>query len=169
MTSPTDASGAQNFAEAINQADTEGWNQAMGLVFQIATADEVVASWTVAAHHRQPYGIVHGGVYCGVIEALCSTGAAIAAMATTGYSVVGLENSTSFVRAVREGTLTGRATPVHRGRRSQVWEATIEDEAGRTVANGRVRLMCLEPDVPLAGRGVAATTSERLKPSSVDD
>ena len=57
MTSPTDASGAQNFAEAINQADTEGWNQAMGLVFQIATADEVVASWTVAAHHRQPYGI----------------------------------------------------------------------------------------------------------------
>ncbi|MCA9641478.1 MAG: PaaI family thioesterase [Polyangiaceae bacterium] len=166
MSSPTEP---ENFAEAINHAGGEGWNQAMGLVFSIATVDEVVASWTVDAHHRQPYGIVHGGVYCGVIEALCSTGAAISAMATTGYSVVGLENSTSFLRAVRSGTLTGRATPVHCGRRSQVWEATIRDEQGRPVASGRVRLMCLEPDAPLAGQSVGLSTGERLKPGSVDD
>ncbi|MGE0320690.1 MAG: PaaI family thioesterase [Polyangiaceae bacterium] len=166
MTSPAEP---QNFAEAINHADGRGWNQAMGLVFSVATVDEVVASWTVDAHHKQPYGIVHGGVYCGVIEALCSTGAAISAMATTGYSVVGLENSTSFLRAVRSGTLTGRATPVHRGRRSQVWEATIRDEQGRPIASGRVRLMCLEPDAPLAGESVGLNAGERLKAAAVDD
>lgn len=166
MTSP--ASTPQNFADAINHADDTGWNRAMGLVFSVATVDEVIASWTVEAHHRQPYGIVHGGVYCGVIEALCSTGAAIAAMATTGYSVVGLENSTSFVRAVRDGRLTGRAKPVHRGRRSQVWEAIIEDEQGRTIASGRVRLMCLEPSAAIAGEEVGLRASERLKPD-VDD
>ncbi|MGE3671821.1 MAG: PaaI family thioesterase, partial [Polyangiaceae bacterium] len=110
-----------------------------------------------------------GGLNSCVIEALCSTGAAISAMATTGYSVVGLENSTSFLRAVRSGTLTGRATPVHRGRRSQVWEATIRDEQGRPIASGRVRLMCLEPDAPLAGESVGLNAGERLKAAAVDD
>ncbi len=141
----------------------------MGLVFSLANADEVVASWQVEAHHRQPYGIVHGGVYCGVIEALCSTGAAISAMSTTGYSVVGLENTTSFIRAVRGGRLTARARPVHRGRRSQVWEATVSDEQGRTVASGRVRLMCLEPDTALAGESLSVGAGARLQPQPVDD
>ncbi len=134
-------------------AHTSGWNHAMGLRFTAASADEVVATWTVGPEHLQPYGIVHGGVHCGVIETVCSTGAAVHAM-PSGASVVGLENQTSFLRAVREGVLTVRATPLHRGRRSQVWEATVTDEQGRRVAAGRVRLMCLEPGTPLAGQGV---------------
>ncbi|MBX3184241.1 MAG: PaaI family thioesterase [Polyangiaceae bacterium] len=138
--------------EQLNAPQT-GWNHAMGLRFTAASADEVVASWTVGPEHLQPYGIVHGGVHCGVIEAVCSTGAAVHAM-PSGASVVGLENQTSFLRAVRGGVLTVRATPLHRGRRSQVWEATVTDEQGRAVAVGRVRLLCLEAGAALAGQGV---------------
>ena len=50
-----------------------------------------------------------------------------------------LENSTTFLRAVREGTLHGRATPLTRGRRTQVWEVTIEGDDGRVAAQGNSR------------------------------
>ncbi len=143
---------APDFADMLNDR-LGGWNQAMGLRFTSASPDEVIAEFVVEEHHRQPYGIVHGGVYAGVIETLCSTGAALFA-GRNGQSVVGLENSTSFLRAVREGRLRVRATPLQRGRRAQVWEASIHDDADRLVATGRVRLLCLEAGAVVAGESV---------------
>jgi uncharacterized protein (TIGR00369 family) len=130
-----------------------GYNRAMGLRVTRASADEVEAEIVIGEQHLQPYGVVHGGVHAGMIEAACSTGAAIFAM-QSGRSVVGLENSTSFLRAAREGKLVVRAVPVVRGRRSQVWEGTVRDEQGRPLAAGRVRLMCLEEGDVLAGKKV---------------
>ena len=118
-----------------------------------ASRDEVVAEYDVDVRHHQPYGIVHGGVHCSVVETVCSTGAGLDAM-TRGQSVVGLENHTSFVRAVRTGTVTVRATPVTRGRRSQLWEAVARDGEGRVVSTGRVRLICLDAGTELAGETV---------------
>ncbi len=132
----------------------EGWLQAMGITITKATADEVEAELTVGRQHLQGYGIVHGGVHCGLIESLASIGAALHAL-PRGQSVVGLENNTSFIRAVREGTtLRARATPVTRGRKTQVWEAKVLDGDDRVVATGRVRLLCLEKEEVLAGEQV---------------
>lgn len=140
----------------LRQEWAAGWDSAMRFRYLVTTRDEVVVEYDVEAIHRQPYGIVHGGVYCGAIEATCSTGAAFDAMAR-GQSVVGVENHTSFVRAVREGRITVRATPITRGRRSQLWEATARDAEGRIVATGRVRLLCLDAGSELAGEKVKAT------------
>jgi len=140
---------------AVPDAWQAGWDAAMGFRYLRATRDEVVIEYRVGAVHRQAYGIVHGGVHCGAIEAACSTGAGIDAM-TRGQGVVGVENHTSFVRAVREGRIEVRATPITRGRRVQLWEATARDEGGRTVATGRVRLLCLDAGTALAGETVAA-------------
>jgi len=137
---------------AIN-ANLGGWNRAMGLSFTKVSGDECIGELVVAAHHLQPYGIVHGGVHAGIIEAACSTGAAVIAFAR-GQAVVGLENSTSFITAVRGGTLRVTAKPVTRGRRTQVWEGIVSDESGRTCATGRVRLLCLEAGSELAGKPV---------------
>lgn len=112
-----------------------------------ATSSEVVIRWTVSSKHRQPHGIVHGGVYCSAIETACSIGASLsAAERVAGGSAVGLENHTSFIRGVREGTLTATARPITRGRTSQVWECEVKDEQGRVTATGRVRLLCVTPD-----------------------
>jgi uncharacterized protein (TIGR00369 family) len=62
---------------------------------------------------------------------------------------VGLENTTSFIRAVRSGRLRAVARPVTRGRTTQVWEAWIRDEDERLVAQGRVRLLCYSEDRPI--------------------
>ena len=143
-----------DLASELN-ASLSGWGAAMDLRFVRATAAEVVAEWEVSARHLQPHGIVHGGVYAGVIETVASVGAAIHAL-SLGRSVVGLENHTSFLHAVREGRLRATARPLTTGRRTHVWEATVADATGRVVATGRVRLLCLEPGAWLAGKAVGS-------------
>jgi uncharacterized protein (TIGR00369 family) len=144
---------SQDFAARLNEMP-EGWLQAMGVTITLATKDEVRAELTVGPEHLQGYGIVHGGVHCGLIESLASIGAALFAL-PKGQSVVGLENHTSFIRAVRTGSkLRAVSTPVTRGNRTQVWEARVIDEEDRTVATGRVRLLCLDSDQSLAGEQV---------------
>ncbi|HSD90574.1 MAG TPA: PaaI family thioesterase [Kofleriaceae bacterium] len=139
----------QDVAAMIN-ANLGGWNTRMGLQFTKVTPDECIGELVVGEQHLQPYGIVHGGVHTGIIEAACSTGAAIVALAR-GQTVVGLENATSFITAARSGTLRVTATPVTRGRRTQVWEAVVTNEQGKTCATGRVRLLCLDAGSELAG------------------
>ncbi len=144
---------AQDFSARLNEMP-EGWLQAMGVTITVATADEVRAELTVGPQHLQGYGIVHGGVHCGLIESLASIGAALYALPRE-QSVVGLENNTSFIRAVRAGAhLRAISTPITRGRKTQVWEARVLDDQDRVVATGRVRLLCLEKEDALAGEQV---------------
>jgi 1,4-dihydroxy-2-naphthoyl-CoA hydrolase len=128
----------------MNQMPT-GWVREMGITILTATSDEVTCEWEVTEKHHQGYGIVHGGVHCGVVETLASIGAALVAY-PRGQRVVGLENSTSFIRAVRTGRLHAVARPVTSGRTSQVWEAWIRDKEERLVAQGHVRLLCIAGD-----------------------
>lgn len=151
-----------DYAEELNGL-RGGYNRAMGLRFTRATTEEVVAEIPVDEQHKQPYGLVHGGVYASMIETACSTGAAIHALAR-GQTTVGLENSTSFLRAVREGSLRVRAVPLVTGRRSQVWEGRVTDDEGRLVASGRVRLLCLEAGAEAAGERVTLKTAPVEEP-----
>ena len=120
-----------------------GWVKEMGIVILSASPDEVTCEWEVSEKHHQPYGIVHGGVHSGVIESLASIGAALVAH-PRGQRVVGLENTTTFIRAVRAGKLHAVARPVTRGRSSQVWEAWIRNDRAELVAQGHVRLLCVD-------------------------
>ena len=131
-----------------------GFEIALGLVFTRATQDEVVCEVPVGPHLVQPYGLVHGGVYASIIETVASVGAAMFAMAN-GQTAVGLENSTSFLRAVRTGKLVGIARPLHRGRATQVWEVEVRGDDGKLAATGRVRMLCLEPGASVAGETVS--------------
>jgi 1,4-dihydroxy-2-naphthoyl-CoA hydrolase len=151
------ASADGDFSAALN-ARMDGWNAAMGLRFLRATPDEVIAELEIGARHRQAYGIVHGGVYSGIIETVASVAAALWA-GRNNQTVVGIENHTSFLNAVREGKLRVSARPLMRGRRTQVWAAEVKDDAGRLVADGKVRFLALEPGAAIAGETV------RIKPS----
>lgn len=121
-----------------------GFDEQLGLHITEAGPDRVVGTLDAAPHHQQPYGVVHGGVYCTIVESLCSTGAALWAMDQGMAGVVGVANATDFLRAHRTGRLTGEATPIHRGRRQQLWETVIRrDGDGKPVARGTVRLQNL--------------------------
>ena len=137
---------SDNTADELNEMP--GWVKETGIKILSASPDEVTCEWDVTEKHLQGYGIVHGGVHCGVIETLASIGAALVAR-PRGQRVAGLENSTSFIRAVRSGKLHGVARPITRGRTTQVWEASIRDGEGQLVAQGRVRLLCFAESMPI--------------------
>ena len=127
------------------RADITGaFGQYLGMELTELTPDRVVATWTVRPELLQPYGIVHGGVHCSVVETLASVGAALwAARDDPSRKVVGVNNNTDFYRGVREGTLTSTATPLHRGRSQQVWLVETVDGDGKVAARGQVRLQNL--------------------------
>jgi len=141
---------AEDFAAMMNDFPGNTWVKTMGLRVTRATVEEVECEWDVDERHHQGYGIVHGGVHCGVIETLASIGAHLVAM-TRGQRTVGLENHTSFIRAVRGGKLRGLARPVTAGRTTQVWEGWIYDADNKLVARGTVRLICIPEDKALGG------------------
>lgn len=92
-------------------------------------------------HHQQPYGVVHGGVYCTFAETLASTGGAIWAMEQGFAGAVGVSNKTDFLRATTGGVLIGEARPIHRGRAQQLWQINItREDDGKLVAQSQVRL-----------------------------
>lgn len=117
--------------------------KSLGLALDTANGDEVTARWTVLPEMHQPYGILHGGVHCSVVETLASVGAALW-LGDRG-KVVGVSNTTDFYRASSAGNLTSSARPLHRGRDQQVWLVETLDDKDRTVARGQVRLQNLNP------------------------
>ena len=120
-----------------------GFATLLGLELVEASGDGVLMRWKIRPELHQPHGILHGGVHCAVVETAASVAAAV--WLGEGGNVVGVANSTDFYRAVRDGELTSRAVPVHRGRSQQVWTVETTDEQGRLVARGQVRLQNLPP------------------------
>jgi len=115
-----------------------GLDAVLGFTMTRADGDEVVGRLEIGPQHHQPYGIVHGGVYCAVVETAASFGGAL--WFGDRGNVVGVSNHTNFLRATREGVLSVRATPVQRGRTQQLWTVEVRDEQDRLVAKGDVRL-----------------------------
>lgn len=118
-----------------------GFDSELGLTFLEVTPDGGRAQLTVNDQLLQPWGIVHGGVYCSIVESLASVSAHVWLTANGGGgTVVGVNNNTDFLRAISSGTVTAVSTPIHRGRRQQLWLITITDENDKLVARGQVRL-----------------------------
>lgn len=112
-----------------------------GIELTDASIDHCEGRIEINENHHQPYGAVHGGVYCTLIETLASTGAALWAMDQGMAGAMGVSNKTDFLKATTEGVIVGRATPIHRGRTQQLWQVDVTRESdGRLVAQGQVRL-----------------------------
>ncbi len=132
----------------------EGLNAALGLELTEVTPDRCEGRIDTGPVHRQPYGIVHGGTYCTLVEALASTGAAVWALEQGFAGVVGISNTTDFLRSHREGGIRGTATPIHRGRTQQLWQVEIRREAdNKLLARGQVRLQNLVDPQAIGGLG----------------
>jgi 1,4-dihydroxy-2-naphthoyl-CoA hydrolase len=110
----------------------------LGLRFEEVSGDRVVLTCPVTPELHQPYGLVHGGVHASLAE----TAASVAGSLWFGDrgKVVGVSNHTDFLRAVRSGELRAEATPLARGRTTQLWQVEIRDDQGRLVAHAKVRL-----------------------------
>ena len=120
------------------------FDREIGLTYTETSPDGVKAELTVTPKLHQPAGIVHGGVWCSMVESMASVSAYLWLTENGGGNVVGVNNNTDFLRAVTTGTAYGMSEPVHRGRRQQLWLVTIRDAGDRLIARGQVRLQNLE-------------------------
>lgn len=143
MVNMTNGSQDSTGSTDLGGADNGAFIDYLGLEFTSVEPDRVSATWVARPALHQPYGIVHGGVHCSVVETLASIGAGTW-LAERGQ-VVGVNNNTDFFRAVAEGAMTSEATPLHRGRSQQVWLVETRDSDDRLVSRGQVRLQNLYP------------------------
>ncbi len=105
--------------------------------------ERVVATMPVTPAHHQPHGILHGGASVALAETVASIGATVQ-LDPQRQHAVGLEINANHVRAVTSGVVTAVATPVHRGRSTQIWAVEIHDERGRLVCVSRCTLAVLD-------------------------
>jgi uncharacterized protein (TIGR00369 family) len=132
-------------------ADPPGFHGLLGLEL-LECADELVtARLPVRDELRQPFGLVHGGVFTSIAETLASVGTAVVVV-PQGSSAMGLSNQTSFLRPIGAGTIHARALRRHRGRTTWIWDVEITDDDGRLCALTRmtiaVRPLAREPAEP---------------------
>ncbi len=118
---------------------------ASGFVVTEAGGSRVTGHVDLGPDQHTPWGVVHGGVYCTVIESAASIGAS-AAVADRGAFAVGVNNSTDFLRPMTSGRVDVVAEPVQQGRTLQLWQVLLtRADDGKLVARGQVRLQ----NVPL--------------------
>jgi 1,4-dihydroxy-2-naphthoyl-CoA hydrolase len=124
---------------------TAPFDTELGLRFTELSPDGARAQLEVTPKLLQPMGLVHGGVYCSMVETMASVSAFTWLATRGGGNVVGVNNNTDFLRSISSGPVFGTAEPIHRGRRQQLWLVTITDDQDQVVARGQVRLQNLEP------------------------
>lgn len=133
--------------EEYNALASRGLADALGIKVVEITSERVVATMPVDERTRQPFGLLHGGASLALIETAASLGA-WRSIDRSRLAAVGIEINANHLRGKSEGVVRVVATPLHRGRTTQVWTAEITDEAGRLVCSGR----CTLAVVPLEAR-----------------
>jgi 1,4-dihydroxy-2-naphthoyl-CoA hydrolase len=107
-----------------------GFDRLYGLELIDLDPERALARVEVRDELKQPYGVVHGGVYAALAESLASIATAVAVGAESQIAL-GLSNQSSFLRPITEGTIHAVGTVKHRGRTTWVWEVEMSDDAGR--------------------------------------
>jgi 1,4-dihydroxy-2-naphthoyl-CoA hydrolase len=102
----------------------------------------IKAKMPVDQRTNQPYGLLHGGASCVLAETLGSVASAMVIDHSKFYCV-GLEINANHVRGVREGYVTGVATPLHLGNTTHIWDIKIYDEKEKLVCVSRLTVAIL--------------------------
>ncbi len=116
----------------------------IGIQFTEIGPDFLKARMPVDNRTTQPFGILHGGASCVLAETLCSVSAGMT-IDPEKDRAGGVEINANHIRAVTQGHVIGICTPLHVGRRTQVWQTDITEEAtGKRVAISRLTVAIIE-------------------------
>jgi uncharacterized protein (TIGR00369 family) len=130
---------------AVDRGSASPFVAATGFEPDAMTGTRVTGTADLGPDQHTPWGVVHGGVYCAIIESAASIGASVAVQ-DRGQFAVGVNNSTDFLRPLTTGRLDVVAEPIQQGRTLQLWLVTLtRADDGKVVARGQVRLQ----NVPL--------------------
>lgn len=111
----------------------DGLTELLGIEHLDPGDADALARLEVSDRIRQPFGLVHGGVYSLLAETITSraTGEAVFA---DGMAPLGQSNSATFLRPISDGHVTATGRVIHRGRTTWVWDVECADDEGRIAA-----------------------------------
>jgi len=112
------------------------WNKGLfahlGIEFVEVAKDRVIATLEVRPELLTITEVVHGGTLMAFADAIGAAGTV--ANLSAGQNTATIESKTNFFAACRSGTLRAESTPLHKGRRTHVWQTRITDEAGKLLS-----------------------------------
>lgn len=130
--------------EQLGKFRTANMGSHIGFEFTELGPDFIKGRLPVDHRTTQPFGIFHGGASCVLSETLGSV-AAWMTIDPDQFRAVGLEINCNHIRAVTEGYVVGECRPFHVGRRTQVWQTELFEEAtGKRVAVSRLTVAIVE-------------------------
>jgi 1,4-dihydroxy-2-naphthoyl-CoA hydrolase len=121
------------------EGPADGFVEHIGIEWLELDPDGARARIKVEDHHLQPFGVVHGGVYAALGEAICS-GATYDALREDGIVPLGQNNNTTFLRPIAEGHVNALARVRQRGRTTWIWDVEMTDDEGRLCALCRMTI-----------------------------
>jgi uncharacterized protein (TIGR00369 family) len=135
--------------EARTPSGRDGLGDLIGLEYLETTPEQVRARVPVTDDLRQPFGLVHGGVFASMAESMCSLATWMAVRADE-MAAMGQSHNANFIRPITEGYVNAAARPRHRGRTTWVWDVEVTDDGGRLC--GLVRVTVAVRPMPPASR-----------------
>jgi 1,4-dihydroxy-2-naphthoyl-CoA hydrolase len=130
--------------DAINRLSPNTLAEHLGMIFTSIGDDFIEARMPVDHRTHQPMGLLHGGASVAFAETMGSV-AATCCINTQTHFCVGLEINANHVKGIRDGFVKGRVTPIHIGKKTQVWEIRITNESNEDlVCISRITIAVLD-------------------------
>lgn len=126
----------------MNQFGADTLISLLDITFEEKGEDFLTASMPVDSRTHQPMGILHGGASVVLAETLGSCASQMTF--DDGYYSVGLEIKANHIKSISRGRVTGRTTPLHLGRTTQVWDIDIKNDKGELICVSRLTMAVLK-------------------------
>lgn len=132
--------------KALNNFAKGSMIEHLGIEMTEAGEDYLCGKMPVDHRTIQPFGLLHGGASVVLAETLGSIGSN-ALIDQKKYNVVGLEINANHIKSARSGYVTGKATILHQGRSTHIWEIKIKNEKNDLVCISRLTVAVIEKPV----------------------
>ena len=115
----------------------------LGIEFIEVGRDFITAKMPVDHRTVQPMGLLHGGASMALAETLGSVASSLV-VDMNKYACVGLEINANHIKSATEGFVTGKATPIHLGRKTHVWDIKIKNGNDQLICVSRLTVAIIE-------------------------
>ena len=129
---------------SINKFSKNTIAEQIGIEFTEIGNDYLIARMPVDHRTHQPFGILHGGASVVLAETLGSIASYLCLTNQQTQAAVGLEINANHIRAVKNGFVYGKVSPIHVGKTTHIWNIDITNEAGKLVCKSRLTVMILD-------------------------
>ena len=132
----------EDLLKKINSVNKNSLEETLEIEFIDIGEDFIIAKMPVNSKVLQPDGVLHGGATAALAESVGSA-ASYFSIDREKQIVRGMVISCNHLKGVTEGFVYGKATPIHKGRTTQLWEIKVTDDNDNLISHCKLSTMIL--------------------------